>query len=240
MRIKELLLSATIAILAGPAQAQFVAAGPLVASMMDVGVLTRDWTLIGSQPPLSSPRATGLVAVAAPRGFTAMCERSPDLCVLSSPSSVSELDDRAKLRLLSRVTRRVNRDVRPQADDNGTDDDWVRPGLGGAGDCEDYAIEKREHLRASGFPSSDLTLAVVYRRDIGLHTVLVAQVDGQDYVLDNLSPWVTRASRIPYTWVKRQVPGESALWASVLPQGEQTIAAGAGPERAASSLAAAL
>ena len=160
------------------------------------------------------------VEVAAPLGYQAMCRRTPDLC--STPAETEEtaapLTRRAALSLLSQVNRTVNRTVRPR-DDNFVlvGDDWRRP-TDGAGDCEDYALEKREQLRLRGFPSAQTFLAVVYSREAGLHTVLVATVEGRDYVMDNRSPWVLPWRDAPYEWVKREAqhaslktPGRWAL-----------------------------
>ena len=56
----------------------------------------------------------------------------------------------------------------------------------GQGDCEDYAITKLQILKAFGFSSDDLYLAVVKdtvrRAD---HAILVVRIDGRFVVLDN-------------------------------------------------------
>lgn len=146
------------------------------------------------------------VEVVAPLGYQAMCRRSPEMC--SAPVEADEAADllsrRAALRLLSQVNRTVNRTVRPREDDfMRVGDDWRRP-EDGTGDCEDYALEKREQLRLRGFPAAQTFLAVVYSREAGLHTVLVATVEGRDYVMDNRSPWVMPWRDAPYEWVKRE------------------------------------
>lgn len=54
------------------------------------------------------------------------------------------------------------------------------------GDCEDYAIAKFMSLRALGFPNGQLRIVVL--RDLNLrvaHAVLVVELGGAKYVLDN-------------------------------------------------------
>ena len=70
----------------------------------------------------------------------------------------------------------------------GVADYWASPAesLRNGGDCEDYVALKYLALRAAGFPEEDLRVVVLQdleRRQP--HAVLVAQLDGTRYVLDN-------------------------------------------------------
>lgn len=67
-------------------------------------------------------------------------------------------------------------------------DYWASPQqfLDKDGDCEDYAIAKFLSLRALGFSNEQLRIVVL--RDLNLrvaHAVLVVDIDGTKYVLDN-------------------------------------------------------
>ena len=121
-----------------------------------------------------------------------------------------------RLRMLESVDRYVNGNVRQATDMEvyGVEEYWNRSGVGrGArGDCEDIAIEKRLELIDQGYPPSDLVYAVVYRRDIGLHAVLVAHTELGDLVLDSLSSQIVLWNHAPYTWVKRQSVDDPSVW----------------------------
>jgi predicted transglutaminase-like cysteine proteinase len=65
------------------------------------------------------------------------------------------------------------------------------------GDCEDYAIAKFMSLRALGFANSQMRIVVL--RDLNLrvaHAVLVVELDGEKYILDNQIRDVVPASLI--------------------------------------------
>ena len=121
-----------------------------------------------------------------------------------------------RLRMLESVDRYVNGNVRQATDMEvyGVEEYWNRSGVGrGArGDCEDIAIEKRLQLIDQGYPPDDLVYAVVYRRDIGLHAVLVAHTEIGDLVLDSLGSQIVLWNHAPYTWVKRQSVDDPSVW----------------------------
>ncbi len=92
---------------------------------------------------------------------------------------------------LEAVNAYVNRSqYRSDSAGFGALDYWATPGefFARGGDCEDYAIAKYLSLRRLGWRAEDLRIAVVLdRRTRQPHAVLVAQLDGALYVLDNLS-----------------------------------------------------
>jgi predicted transglutaminase-like cysteine proteinase len=120
---------------------------------------------------------------------------------------------------LTRVDRDINQRIRPASDLQafGVDNFWDLP-LGpngrGMGNCKHYALEKRRALVEAGVPSRALYLAIVRTRWGEIHSVLVVATDEGDYVLDNLSPWVTPWQEAGYTWLARQVPGKPLEWAA--------------------------
>ena len=122
-------------------------------------------------------------------------------------------------RLLERVNGRVNARVHQQSDlaSFGVPELWRPSGVGpgAVGDCEDLALEKRVELLAARFPPERLFLAVVWRRDAGLHTVLVARLDGGDVVLDSRVDYIEPWDRAGYNWVIVEAPGRPQEWRAV-------------------------
>lgn len=104
--------------------------------------------------------------------------------------TAAALDARGMLDL---VNRSVNHSLTYRDDSAiwGMGDYWANPvemAHQGAGDCEDYAIAKYWLLRSLGVADENLQLVMLQdtRRQL-FHAVLVAHIDGDSYVLDNVS-----------------------------------------------------
>lgn len=107
---------------------------------------------------------------------------------------------------LRRVNAEVNTSYAP-CDDQvqyGTPDFWQAIGLTGRGDCEDYALEKRERLKALSWPDEALRLAICDDAAGARHCVLTVDTDRGTYVLDNLCSDVEPWRDLPYRWLCRQ------------------------------------
>ena len=96
-----------------------------------------------------------------------------------------------------------------------TSDYWASPAefFSRSGDCEDYAIAKYVTLRQMGFSADQLRLVVVKDVKRGLaHAVLAAYVDGDVFILDNVTSEVRSQAAVteyaPYYSVNEQ-----ARWA---------------------------
>ena len=152
--------------------------------------------------PASVPAVTAVAAVAVPQP--------------AIPSSV--IDDKAMRKIARAVNRRVNGRVVQLSDliTHGQDEYWGLPRAWSfqreAGDCEDIAIEKRMQLLAEGFPADRLRYSVVYRRNFGLHLVLLAHFDDGDYVLDSATRRFDRWSDTPYVWLRVQDAANPLKW----------------------------
>jgi predicted transglutaminase-like cysteine proteinase len=85
-------------------------------------------------------------------------------------------------------------------------DDWT-PIAAAGGDCDSYATAKYERLAAIGWPREWLRLATCYVETGEYHAVLLADLDGRTWVLDNRHPWPTEFSLLPYRWHKLQIAG---------------------------------
>lgn len=111
----------------------------------------------------------------------------------------------------------------------GKSDYWASPSefFSRSGDCEDYAIAKYVTLRQMGFSADQLRLVVVKELKRGIaHAVLAAYVDGDVFILDNLSNKVRSQASVteyaPYYSVNEQ-----ARWAHAAPKAPAKVATAA-------------
>lgn len=73
------------------------------------------------------------------------------------------------------------------------------------GDCEDYALAKRQMLLDLGWPLEALRLAVCNVETGEGHAVLMVDTANEGtLVLDNRYPGVVPWNRLPYEWLRRQ------------------------------------
>jgi predicted transglutaminase-like cysteine proteinase len=120
------------------------------------------------------------------------------------------------LQQLELVNSDVNSRVRSLSDIDhyGIDDYWELPleGGGGAGDCEDYALEKRKILMSRGVPMRALSIALVRTASNESHAVLLVHTDKGEYVLDNLTHAIRPWQSTRYTWIKWQSRKNPNVW----------------------------
>jgi len=102
----------------------------------------------------------------------------------------------------------------------GLEDYWTTPRvfIEKSGDCEEYAITKYYALRALGVPAEFLRIAAVRDtiRNLG-HAVLVVFMDGDAYVLDNLTNLVLSHRRLTHYAPQFSI-NEDFLWRHVVPK----------------------
>lgn len=112
------------------------------------------------------------------------------------------------------VNAQVNRSIRPERNTLGlAGEKWlIRPV---AGDCNDYAVTKRNELLARGWPSRSLLLAEVATRWGEHHLILVVRTGTGDYILDNMNANIRLWSKAPYRWVRMQSPRNPLWWTKV-------------------------
>ena len=87
-------------------------------------------------------------------------------------------------------------------------DDWT-PITEAGDDCDSYAMAKLQRLVQYGWPERALRLACCFvepaaaadKRD-RYHAVLLADFEGQTWVLDNRYPLPMEAQLLPYEWHK--------------------------------------
>ncbi len=113
----------------------------------------------------------------------------------------------ASLSDLADVNVQVNNTIAPEHDGG---DVWSPNAA--AGDCEDYALAKRQNLIARGWAPSQLLIAVVEEPSQGAHAVLIARTDQGDLVLDNLTDEILPWTDTRLTFVSRQSEKLPAMW----------------------------
>lgn len=119
------------------------------------------------------------------------------------------------------VNRRINSamDWHSDLEIYGVEEHWSLPltqATGTAGDCEDFALEKRHALLDLGLPPAALALAIVYSEATGRHAVLIVRTTDGDYVLDNTTPWIMPWSATEYTWIQIQEGESLTEWRQVV------------------------
>jgi predicted transglutaminase-like cysteine proteinase len=120
----------------------------------------------------------------APFAHVRFCMDYPDQCQKGDgPAEMPLTPEREQE--LSQVNGQVNRAIRPVNDDAADNAGDVWSIDVGAGDCEDFALTKREHLLKLGWSPRTLRIAMA-RTGSGIgHAVLVVKTDQGDLVLDN-------------------------------------------------------
>jgi len=153
----------------------------------------------------------------APPAFYAFCAERPDLCASTGAVRKMAMTE-ARQRELRDVNVAVNRQVREVSDmqNHGREDVWGIPG--NAGDCEDFAIMKKQELMRRGWPASTLLLTVVTLGGEG-HVVLTASTDRGDIILDNSTDALRDWTRVRYSFFARQSQKAHGKWERIVVAG---------------------
>ena len=159
-----------------------------------------DW---GSLDGLATGRA-----VPGPAGWLNWCLADLARCRPAAPEHVPAATP-GLLALLERVQREVNAAIAPRQEPAGRD---LWQAGAASGDCEDYALTKRQRLLAAGLPAAALQLATVLLPQGERHAVLAVDTDRGTLVLDNLRPRIVPLRDLPYAWLGAQGADETLLW----------------------------
>ncbi len=150
-----------------------------------------------------------------PFGFVSFCDRHPVECRQGPFEDARfELTDERRDEL-DHVNRAVNRLIEPATDQEiyGVAEYWTIPMS--RGDCEDYALLKRQVLMQRGWPASALLMTVVRDEKGEGHAILTARTAKGDYILDNkveeVKPWHATG----YTFIMRQSYINPRVWVSL-------------------------
>lgn len=151
-----------------------------------------------------------------PPAFHKFCAESPRLCGTSEGSRTVELTP-ARIAELKAVNLSVNSTIKEQDDrvSSGRWDDWRLPTK--VGDCEDFAIMKKDRLLKRGWSPAALLLTVATFGGEG-HVVLTVRTDKGDFILDNRTDAIRAWSRAPYKFFARQSQDRHAGWEKIVKQ----------------------
>ena len=165
------------------------------------------------------PRVSPFMRVYGPTlpsfGFVSFCERHPKECRQGSLEEARLELTPERLDELDHVNRSVNRLIEPATDHEiyGLAEYWAIPM--NRGDCEDYALLKRQVLMMRGWPASALLMTVVRDEKGEGHAILTARTAKGDFILDNkvddLKPWHATG----YTYIMRQSYIDPKVWVSL-------------------------
>ncbi len=151
------------------------------------------------------------------------CDSSQEVCssaALSWQKIIRKSQGLEAMVQLKEVNKYFNRwPYRLDIDVYGVTDYWATPGefLKLSGDCEDFSITKYYALRKLGFSVDNLRIVLLKDtiRNIA-HAVLAVKLNGESYILDNMSDLV-----LPHLKYKHYVPqysvNEFYRWAHVSP-----------------------
>ncbi len=186
----------------------------------------RIWTIITTVLMLADTSAAGAASLdfsnaafapavgeaTIPIGHYEFCKSYPTECGLNRIFTKAVVLTSEAWKELIAVNNRINTTVRPITDDDlyRMAEYWAYPQ--GAGDCEDFVLEKRRLLAQSGWPESALLIAVVRKTDGEGHAVLMVRTDRGDLVLDNLVGEIHVWNEAPYTFLKRQDQADAGDW----------------------------
>jgi predicted transglutaminase-like cysteine proteinase len=151
----------------------------------------------------------------APMAYTQFCLKYPGECgtkrvFRGGPLRLST-ERRAEL---DRVNEAVNASIVPEPNPHGLAGEVWRIGPD-RGECHDFAVTKRHQLLARGWPARALLLSEVVVAGGKHHLVLVVRTSGGDLVLDSLTGRIRPWYKVPYQWVRMQMPGVARLWTTI-------------------------
>jgi predicted transglutaminase-like cysteine proteinase len=162
----------------------------------------------------SQPMLTGGLT-SQPIGHYEFCRANPVECNVRLRDSGPEHMSGTLWKEIVAINVGVNAAVKPMNDSDiyGKDEVWAYPD--GAGDCEDYVLEKRRDLMQQGLSLSNLLITVVRKPDGEGHAVLTVRTDKGDFVLDNLTDSVRQWDQTGYRFLKRQATNHTGRWVTI-------------------------
>jgi predicted transglutaminase-like cysteine proteinase len=148
-----------------------------------------------------------------PRGYYELCRRGSSVCRAQSGALRADRGGAVQLtpnlvRQLEEINLSVNREIRPTSD--APNWDYWSVGLG-RGDCEDYALTKKQALMTKGWPSSALVIALAQARG-QQHALLIVRTTNGDFALDNLRDKIVGWDKTGYRFEKVQSPRDVWTW----------------------------
>lgn len=151
---------------------------------------------MNKQAGLAAVLLTLLVgATVMPKAYRDFCSRHPVECTTST-TKVAEYDSSLMSKLVL-VNTAVNSSIQWKRDELG--DRWNI--ATNVGDCEDYALTKRQKLRRMGVPAGSMRIATARLDNGDGHAVLIVVTNKGEYVLDNIVDKVRKVQDVNYKWL---------------------------------------
>lgn len=144
----------------------------------------------------------------APIAFAKFCDNAADQCVRIGDRDTIELTKQKRTEL-QRINSEINTAIVYVGELEGQDEWKLNPA---SGDCDDYAVTKRQRLLRAGWPSGALRIATA-RTPNGIgHAVLVVSTTQGDLVLDNRTNVVKPWKAVDLKWIKIQSHENPRVW----------------------------
>ncbi|MEM5474456.1 transglutaminase-like cysteine peptidase [Hoeflea sp. AS60] len=165
--------------------------------------------------PTSAEKMETFGRTTIPIGYYDYCQRYAERCGRPAGGQIVELT-RELWNDIIRTNDDVNISVAPLTDNEifGVEERWEYPK--NVGDCEDYALEKRERLNQRGIPLGALSMTVGRDANGGGHAVLTVITDRGDFVLDNVESRVLLWKDAELYFLKRQSQHDPNTWVSLV------------------------
>lgn len=176
-----------------------------------IAIAASTMTAVAGQPFMKTVGRT-----TQPVGHYEFCRKLPAECQQRSARQAPIELSRRLWSAMIEINNTVNSAVAPRTDMEiwGREEVWSYP-VGGQGDCEDYALEKRRRLMTLGIPAGDLLMTVVRQPNGDGHAVLTMRTSLGDFVLDNLEARILPWTDTEYTFLKRQSEVNSGAWVKI-------------------------
>lgn len=146
--------------------------------------------------------------IIAPIAFAKFCDNAADQCVRIGDRDTIELTKQKRTEL-QRINSEINSAIVYVGELEGQDEWKLNPA---SGDCDDYAVTKRQRLLRAGWPSGALRIATA-RIPSGIgHAVLVVSTTQGDLVLDNRTNVVKPWKAVDLKWIKIQSHENPRIW----------------------------
>ena len=163
--------------------------------------------------PKPTTMALAISDAKAPWGWTDFCTRHEDECNLPDAPVTSIALTADNWKLITSTNVIVNTAIREATDQEvyGVPERWEYP-TSGAGDCEDFALEKRKQLINAGLPRQSLLMTVVTDENGFGHAILTVRTTNGDFELDNRTDRILAWEATGYDFVKQQAQDNPNHW----------------------------
>jgi predicted transglutaminase-like cysteine proteinase len=198
---------------------RFLAAsiGILLVVAQPAGAVPVEEAARGEAPRPALPHSIAMPAdipVPALPGAIGFCHAYPQACGNRGGAERVALTEQVWAEL-DAVNRAVNAAIRPERETG--PDRWRLDTM--AGDCDDYAVQKRQALIERGYPAGAIALAMARLPHGEMHLVAVFRSDRGDFVLDNRSNEIRAWTSLPYRFQMMTAGADPRRWVAVAPAG---------------------